>query len=204
MDPPRSRDLKRTQFDRLTAVETEAVPSDVHSIIQTRSRCPSYGCDPPSVLLREPFDGAALRVFLERQYAGRARLEQLRGYSYELDRCRNCQLAYQQPIPGPRLVHEIHENGFRAASASVCSARDVYDPTYWAQQIHFLIEHLRLRSIDLKVLDFRMGWSEWTNMARAFGCEVYGSELSPDRPEYAHSIRVNWVVRAAVRYIGSP
>jgi 2-polyprenyl-3-methyl-5-hydroxy-6-metoxy-1,4-benzoquinol methylase len=45
----------------------------------------------------------------------------------------------------------------------------------------------------VRVLDFGLGWSEWANMARAFGCHVVGSELSPARIEYARSIGIEIV-----------
>jgi 2-polyprenyl-3-methyl-5-hydroxy-6-metoxy-1,4-benzoquinol methylase len=165
--------------------------TDDKVIIQVRAHCPSCGTDSPTLLLREAFNSEAIATFLQRQYEGRARLEQLSGYSYELVRCRSCRLGYQQTIPGPQLLHEIYDRWIPASErVRLQQERDVYEPSYWAQQIHFLIEQLRLRPVDIKVLDFGMGWGEWAGMARAFGCEVYGSELSRERLDYAHSIGI--------------
>lgn len=167
------------------------MPTNPQSIIQSRERCPSCGADARAVLLSEPFDSAAITAFLQRQYAGRAQLGQLSGHSYELVRCRSCELAYQQTVPSPQLIHEIYNEWIPGSERDrLQQERDVYAPSYWAQQVHFLIEHLRLRPVDVKVLDFGMGWAEWASMARAFGCEVYGAELSPERLNYAHSIGI--------------
>jgi 2-polyprenyl-3-methyl-5-hydroxy-6-metoxy-1,4-benzoquinol methylase len=167
------------------------MPTDPRLIIQARERCPSCGAGAPAILLREPFDSAAITAFLQRQYAGRAQLGQLGGHSYELVRCNSCELAYQRTIPGRQLVQELYDEWIPGSERDrLQQERDVYDPSYWAQQVHFVIEHLRLRPVDIKVLDFGMGWGEWASMARAFGCEVYGSELSPERLNYAHSIGI--------------
>src|SRR6185369_14576079 len=134
------------------------------------------------VLIREPLDSPAITEFLERQYEGRARLAQLTGAAYELVRCTGCRLAYQRYIPGERLLGELYDEWIPDSERERLAAqRDVYDPSYWAQQIHFFIEHFGLHPAEVRVLDFGMGWGEWASMARAFGCDVYGAELSVER-----------------------
>jgi 2-polyprenyl-3-methyl-5-hydroxy-6-metoxy-1,4-benzoquinol methylase len=64
------------------------------------------------------------------------------------------------------------------------------DYRYWAEQVQFLVEQLRLDPYEVRVLDFGMGWCEWASMARAFGCRVAGTELSPARAEHARSIGI--------------
>jgi 2-polyprenyl-3-methyl-5-hydroxy-6-metoxy-1,4-benzoquinol methylase len=174
------------------------------AIIAVRECCPVCGADAPVTLLREPFDSAAITAFLQRQYAGLARLEQLRGYSYVLVRCRRCQLAYQQTIPGASLVQEIYDQWIPSSERErLRQEHELDDPNYWGQQIHFLIEHFGMRPASVKVLDFGMGWGEWASMARAFGCEVYGAELSTERLAYAHSIGIptlDWQEIATQRF----
>jgi SAM-dependent methyltransferase len=132
-----------------------------------------------------------MSAFLQKQYEGRARLEQLQGYNYELVRCRQCSLAYQAGVPGGRLVNEIYNLWIPLSERDrLAQERTVYDPSYWAQQVHFFIEHLGLRPVQVKVLDFGMGWAEWASMARAFGCAVYGAELSPERLDHAHRMGI--------------
>ncbi len=38
---------------------------------------------------------------------------------------------------------------------------------------------------SLAFLDFGMGWADWALMAKAFGCDSYGTELSRKRVEHA-------------------
>ena len=40
---------------------------------------------------------------------------------------------------------------------------------------------------SLSILDFGMGWGAWALMAKAFGCDSFGSELSAERIQHARS-----------------
>jgi 2-polyprenyl-3-methyl-5-hydroxy-6-metoxy-1,4-benzoquinol methylase len=188
----------------VTAMQSNAVPPKTDAIIAVREHCPVCAADTPVTLLREAYDSASITAFLVRQYAGLARLEQLRGYDYVLVRCRRCQLAYQQTIPGTSLVQEIYDQWIPSSERErLRQAHELDDPSYWAQQIHFLIEHFRVRPASVKVLDFGMGWGEWAGMARAFGCNVYGAELSAERLAHAHSIGIptlDWQEIGAQRF----
>jgi Methyltransferase domain len=160
-------------------------------ILEERAACPGCGHDTAGVLLRERYDSAPIDSFLRQQYEGRARLGQLSGCFYELVRCERCELAYQRTVPGPGLLGELYDEWIPSSERErLARLRDVYVPDYWAQQIHFIIEHLGLKPCDVTMLDFGMGWAEWASMARAYGCEVYGSELSVERIRYAHSIGI--------------
>jgi 2-polyprenyl-3-methyl-5-hydroxy-6-metoxy-1,4-benzoquinol methylase len=55
-----------------------------------------------------------------------------------------------------------------------------------------LVSFFNERPHNLKFLDFGMGWGKWCLMAKAFGCQVYGLELSESRIAYAkkHGITV--------------
>ncbi|MCX7591386.1 MAG: class I SAM-dependent methyltransferase [Kiritimatiellae bacterium] len=43
------------------------------------------------------------------------------------------------------------------------------------------------RPSRLSFLDFGMGWAEWALMARAFGCDAYGVEISEERIRHAEA-----------------
>jgi SAM-dependent methyltransferase len=55
----------------------------------------------------------------------------------------------------------------------------------YARVIHDVVGYKNRLPATLKVLDFAMGWGNWAMMAKAFGCDVYGSELSPQRIAHA-------------------
>jgi SAM-dependent methyltransferase len=156
-----------------------------------RARCPGCGSAAFDVVVREPFDGPALKTFFDQHYEGRADTALLTGFDYEVVRCRGCTLGYQRTIPGERLLQEIYEHWIPPSERDRLHQRyRLSDFGYWAEQVQFLIQHLRASPHSIRVFDFGMGWSEWASMARAFGCQVTGSELSPTRAQYARSIGI--------------
>jgi 2-polyprenyl-3-methyl-5-hydroxy-6-metoxy-1,4-benzoquinol methylase len=59
--------------------------------------------------------------------------------------------------------------------------------TKHAQEVATIIAHIQKVPADIKVLDFGMGWGQWALMAKGFGCDAYGTELSEARIRFAKS-----------------
>jgi len=57
----------------------------------------------------------------------------------------------------------------------------------YAQEIMQIISFFNAAPSSLKLFDFGMGWGKWALMAKAFGCESYGTELSEKRIEHARA-----------------
>ncbi len=49
------------------------------------------------------------------------------------------------------------------------------------------IAYFDKRPSELQFFDFGMGWGKWCRMAKAFGCNIYGAEVSKARIDYAKS-----------------
>jgi len=47
------------------------------------------------------------------------------------------------------------------------------------------IEWLNRLPSEIRFLDSGMGWGNWCFIAKGFGCDVYGMEISDARKEYA-------------------
>jgi hypothetical protein len=159
-----------------------------------RDRCP--GCHGAAFdqIIREAYASPPLTSHLTNHYGGRANTACLKDFDYELVRCRNCQLGYQRAIPGPELLAEIYEHWVPPSERERLQREyTLEDYCYFAEQVQFLVRTLGQRPYSLRVLDFGLGWSEWASMARAFGCQVAGSELSSARIEYARSIGIGIV-----------
>ena len=160
------------------------------SVVERR-HCPSCSSTAFNVIVREPFDSPGLKTHFERQYEGRADLGSLKGYSYELVRCRDCGLGYQRTVPSSHLLHQIYEHWIPPSEKERLQQQyDLDDFRYWAEQVQFLVQHLRRSPHSIRVFDFGLGWSEWASMARAFGCQVAGAELSPARIQHARSLGI--------------
>ncbi len=54
-----------------------------------------------------------------------------------------------------------------------------------------ILDYFKNIKRELKFLDFGMDWGRWCLMSKAFGCDVYGTELSESRIKYGQSIGIN-------------
>jgi SAM-dependent methyltransferase len=175
------------------------VTDDTDVAITRRKTCPICESDAATLALAEPYDSPDMQSFLAKQYEGRARIEPLRGFQYELVRCAHCGLLYQRTIPAGKFVDELYEHWIPISERErLRRSYTLDDAALWAGQVHFLVEHLRLPPHAVQVLDFGMGWGEWASMARAFGCQVAGAELSVERIRHAHSIGIETVTLADI------
>ena len=156
-----------------------------------RLRCPGCASRNSRCLLKVPYADESVQSFLRRHYHRPPDTRPLDGWNYELVRCEDCKLAYQRCIPGPALLQDIYDRWIypkgMEREREKCTLED---SCLIAQEVHFLISHFRLRPGAIQVLDFGMGWTKWLKMARAYGCQVSGTELSIERQRYARSIGI--------------
>lgn len=159
---------------------------------QTRTRCPSCLHAGYVAVHSEPMDGAALSGYFKDHYAGRARLDAVQGASYELVRCQGCALAYQRTVPDEALLSEVYDEWIPSSERQRLRERSDLDSyRYLSEQIDYLIQVSNLPPWRLDLLDFGLGWSEWARMAAAYGCNVFGTELSVRRRAYAEEIGIS-------------
>ena len=157
-----------------------------------RKFCPSCYSVSHSPLLQQRFDTQWMRFYFKEHYEGRANIEKLFDFNYELVQCTECGLIYQKMIPSEQLLMEIYDQWIpQSERERLNSLNTSKDYSYYAEQVIFIIQYLKLPQSEIKILDFGLGWSEWANMARAFGCSVWGTELSTIRREYAKSIGIS-------------
>jgi len=113
---------------------------------------------------------------------------------YSLLKCCDCALIFQENIPNSEMISEIYEKWIDPDAAM--HRQETYGISYFSrygQDIQQLLGYLKKPLYKVKVLDFGMGWGRWALMAKAFGCEAYGTELSQQRIEYAQSHGIKMV-----------
>ncbi|MFC1559022.1 class I SAM-dependent methyltransferase [Gemmatimonadota bacterium] len=120
---------------------------------------------------------------------GGVEFEYLDGAVYALCECDGCGLIFQRDIPNETLMERLYE--FWIDSKKVFSLHQKQDGlryySSYAQEIMQIISYFNAVPSSLCFFDYGMGWGNWALMAKAFGCESYGTELSKDRIEYALS-----------------
>lgn len=122
-------------------------------------------------------------------------LEYVKGSSYILNECSECGLIYQKQIPNDLLMKKIYNEWINPKLSLIgpFHKNKLYSKYYFdnAQEIMILIDYFKNIKRKLVFFDFGMGWGRWCLMAKAFGCNVYGTELSESRIKYAKSIGIN-------------
>ncbi len=147
-----------------------------------------------NTLVDEPYDAPGIAKYLSKHYSGRARLDFLYGQKYQLDRCKECGLVFQRFVPQHELLSEIYDIWIPNSERDrLYDSHTLNTYRYLAEQVQFMIWRLNMKPSAIKVLDFGLGWAEWAAMAKAFGCQVYGAELSTARIEHARSLGIEIV-----------
>ena len=166
--------------------------SVANSWFETRSRCPACTADTLQPLYSAPFSADPVRQYLTDFYAadgGEVEFEYLDGATYALCECARCGLIFQEHVPGDELMERLYEHWIDPRGTYERHLRDD-DLSYYAgyaSDIMQIVSLLGTAPASISVLDFGMGWGKWASMAKAFGCDAHGTELSDDRIAHARS-----------------
>jgi 2-polyprenyl-3-methyl-5-hydroxy-6-metoxy-1,4-benzoquinol methylase len=143
-------------------------------------------------LYRAGYERPPLSTYLLDFYAawGQRAVQQLTGDEFILDECAGCGLVFQRMIPDDALMQVLYGEWIDTDSIRKAKVRG---PEYFpglARQIEAILAFFQKPSQDIALLDFGMGWGEWCRMAMAYGCAVYGAELSEARIAHAGTFGV--------------
>lgn len=156
-----------------------------------RDECPSCTSDSLKTIYQSPFDEPPIKDYLDDFYSpqGRIELEYLEKATYYLYECFGCGLIFQREIPNESLMERLYDYWIDPQKAFIQHQKKdaLGHYSYYAQEIMQIIAYFKEVSSSLSFFDFGMGWGKWALMAKAFGCDSYGSELSKERIEYAKS-----------------
>jgi len=152
-----------------------------------RKFCPACNSDKIKEIYSNKFTEEPIKSYLENFYnsQGVIQFEYLKNELYSLSNCLNCDLIFQRYIPNDNLMKIIYEEWIdpkKALSDNFNNNNLFY--SYYSMEIMRIIAFLKKPSSTLKIFDFGIGWGKWALMAKAFGCDAYGSELSEERINY--------------------
>lgn len=164
----------------------------------TRSACPICGAASEKILIDMALTETPVATYLKSYYGGT--IPELTGGRYILAQCLCCGSLFQHEIlddTGMDLLYEQWirtEGSFQKKFAAPLPVRIGY-----ARQCAQIIRAVPRPPHEIRVLDFGMGWGTWLLMARAFGMQVEGLELSPSRVEYAQRNGLKVVTSADIQ-----
>jgi 2-polyprenyl-3-methyl-5-hydroxy-6-metoxy-1,4-benzoquinol methylase len=157
----------------------------------TREQCPVCGNDKVENLHQAAFSEPALEQFISSFYQGRANLSVLDNANYRVAKCAGCDFIFQPEVLNDEGMASLYGDwvGAEASLHKKQKARARLFKQY-AGQVQTISRLFSILPGQVKVLEFGMGWGYWSRMAQAFGFDVSGLELSPERVEYARSLGV--------------
>lgn len=154
-----------------------------------RKSCPVCEANNFRVIYQNRFDEEPIKGYLKSFYEsqGRVEFEYLVEANYILCECKDCGLIFQRDIPNDILMERLYEhwiNPQKVLDQHLQQDGLGYYSNY-AQEIMQIMAFIGKNPSSLSLFDFGMGWGKWAIMAKAFGCDSYGAEISFDRIEYA-------------------
>ena len=161
-----------------------------------RQSCPACKSLKYKTLYSCRFKDEPIKKFLEDFYnpQGGVEFQYLEEGEFILDECLDCGLVYQRQIPDDFLTGKLYSQWIDPAKSFDIDVnlKGLENSIDYAQEILMLLAYFEAQPGDLKFLDFGMGWGGWARMAKAFGCDSYGVELSQEKADYAgaHCIKL--------------
>ncbi len=167
-----------------------------------RSKCPC--CESPKSLPlhRSPYIDSPLRDYLVSFYSaqGTIDLEYLNDQDYVLVECPECGTIYQQEIPGDFLMYKLYEEWIDPHTVFELVEKRRTTDYYLGliSEVVSVMNQFDRPPMQLQMLDFGMGWGHWCRSAQAFGCTVYGTELSSARIDYTRQTGVRIITNEEI------
>ena len=162
-----------------------------HSHFIERKKCPVCDSRDHRKIYECRYDEPPIRDYLVDFYVpqGTIEPEYLADASYVLCECDKCHAIFQRYIPGETLMERIYEHWIDPQKARVDDHEggDLQRFAKYAQEIMQIVAFLGKTPSSLDLFDYGMGWGRWALMAKAFGCNSYGTELSDTRVAFARS-----------------
>ncbi|NEZ66552.1 class I SAM-dependent methyltransferase [Leptolyngbyaceae cyanobacterium CCMR0082] len=152
------------------------------NLFDKRLSCPTCGSEKNESIYSASFSEKDLKDYLVKAY-GQPNQQLIAKIEYSLLKCQDCELIFQEYVPTSELMSQIYgtwtntEEKFQNYGISYYSI--------YSQDILQILAYLDKVPTSVKVLDFGMGWGRWALMAKAFGCDVYGVEISSQCIQYA-------------------
>lgn len=165
---------------------------------ERRKECPACASGRFRTIYQSQYDEPPVKDYLADFYSpqGMVEFEYLNGATYILCECDVCGLIFQRDILNETMMEKLYEHWIdpKKAFSQHQKQDDLGYYSYYAQEIMQIISYFRKEPSSLCFFDFGMGWGKWALMAKAFGCDSYGTELSLERVEYAKSNGIKVII----------
>ena len=151
-----------------------------------RPRCELCGSNEKKILLSKEFTHPSIGEFLNTYYEGRISKDDLAYGKYEIVKCSKCGFIWQADILNDELIEKLYSHWISPEqSLNKKRKADISLYAAYAREVENISFLLNRKPFEINVLDFGMGWGYWCLMAKAFGYNASGIELSTERIDFA-------------------
>lgn len=152
----------------------------------SRTDCEICGSETCNTLFSCQFTEDPTSSFLRAFYSDRVDLQRLAGGLFEVAKCQQCGFIWQKYVLGQRLMLKLYEEWIAPDEAHDRALDQPISKSFQlAQEAALIGLFFGTPPREIEVLDFGMGWGSWCLMAKAFGYQAWGTELSQKRILYA-------------------
>ncbi|MEL6172158.1 MAG: class I SAM-dependent methyltransferase [Pseudomonadota bacterium] len=154
-----------------------------------RSICDVCQSEAFDLLADHPFSTGPVASFLTEYYENRVAPQCFGDAQYSVCRCKTCGFIWQKQVLSDDGLEHLYEYWIDAAQS--CSKAQSL-PMQYSLRItsQVLLANALLNPSgdrNLDALDFGMGWGNWCEIARVFGLNAAGAELSESRVNHGRS-----------------
>jgi 2-polyprenyl-3-methyl-5-hydroxy-6-metoxy-1,4-benzoquinol methylase len=153
-----------------------------------RYNCAVCEADKKRILLSIEFTKPSVWEFIDSYYQGRPPKNLFSNGRYELAKCEQCGFIWQTHILNDQGLRRLYGEWISAADSQKKKKHaDLSLYSGYAREVE-IIPRLVGRKFpgDVNVLDYGMGWGHWCLMAKAFGLNIMGLDLSDERTRLGH------------------
>lgn len=154
-----------------------------------RKKCPACHSKDSNLIYSLEYSSEEMKNYLNYFYKKEniIELSTLENHYYNLLKCNDCNLVYQEFEPNIHFSGVIYEKWIDPEKAFEHEeVKRKNNRSRWTKEINFLIEATNKNPEDIFVLDYGCGWSTWLMIAKDCGINhIFGTELSPQRIRYA-------------------
>ena len=154
-------------------------------IFNERKTCEVCSLQSLKKLVELPYESKELETFLVKYYENRIPTSLLAGQKMILNQCQDCGFVWQVHTLTEKYATELYSAWIDPAKSlekSLNHNRNYYKSLL--DDVFFVSTLFDKKPKQIKVLDFGLGWGNWSSAAISMGMDVFGFELSAEKIEY--------------------
>lgn len=151
-----------------------------------RQTCELCNSNKKKTLISKAFTDPNIWEFLKEYYEERINKSDLSNGTYEIVKCHQCGFIWQTYILNEEFMEKLY-SVWTSVERSLAKKQyaDISLYSRYAREAECINLLIKKKPLEIDVLDFGMGWGFWCLMAKAFGYNVVGYEISRERIMFA-------------------